>query len=206
MAVETRKTQLVDAALDCIQKLISHSILTGAVHSINHKREAASKVAGGRRRPTEDLDDFEGSVSGVMPPQVSCPGQGSVSGVIQLQLSLRLLLGQGSVSSVMLPQLSPPPQALARVAGLKPRQQSASPRPSGHLVSHRSCMAFKAASGGSSCHRSPVNVDLVDTQHLIVMHAAAASCAALTLAHAVSRAVAAKNPSLMLALRATCPE
>ena len=72
VAVETRKTQLVDAALDCIQKLISHSILTGPVHSINHKREAAGKVAGGRRRPTEDMDDIEGSVSGVMPPQVSC--------------------------------------------------------------------------------------------------------------------------------------
>ena len=71
-AVETRKTQLVDAALDCIQKLISHSILTGPVHSINHKREAAGKAAGGRRRPTEDMDDIEGSVSGVMPPQVSC--------------------------------------------------------------------------------------------------------------------------------------
>ena len=80
VAVETRKTQLVDAALDCIQKLISHSILTGPVHSINHKREAAGKVASGRRRPTEDLDDDLGSVSGVMPPQVSCslhavPGQ-----------------------------------------------------------------------------------------------------------------------------------
>eukprot|EP00891_Asterochloris_glomerata_P002829 jgi/Astpho2/2829/e_gw1.00050.8.1_t len=44
VAVETRKTQLVDAALDCIQKLISHSILTGPVHSINHKREAAGKA------------------------------------------------------------------------------------------------------------------------------------------------------------------
>ena len=88
-AVETRKTQLVDAALDCIQKLISHSILTGPVHSINHKREAAGKAAGGRRRPTEDMDDIEGSASGVMPPQVSCwprAGWGSVCGLIQLQL------------------------------------------------------------------------------------------------------------------------
>ena len=31
ISVETRKTQLVDAALDCVQKLISHGLLSGPV-------------------------------------------------------------------------------------------------------------------------------------------------------------------------------
>lgn len=70
LAVDTRKTQLVDSALDCIQKLISHSMLTGAVCSIGHKREAAVRAASvGRRRPTEEEDELEAAV-GAMPPQV----------------------------------------------------------------------------------------------------------------------------------------
>lgn len=46
MAVETRRTALVDLTLDLIQKLIAHQHLAGAVHSISHKRDPAAARAG----------------------------------------------------------------------------------------------------------------------------------------------------------------
>ncbi len=73
VSVETRKTQLVDAALDCVQRLISHGILSGPVQSINHRREAASKAAGARKKQADgDDDDMDPAAQGPMPPQVSC--------------------------------------------------------------------------------------------------------------------------------------
>ena len=71
VSVETRKTQLVDAALDCVQRLISHGILSGPVQSINHRREAASKAAGPRKKQGDDDDDADPAAQGPMPPQVS---------------------------------------------------------------------------------------------------------------------------------------
>ena len=68
MAVETRKIQLVDIALDCLQKLISHKHLQGPVHNINHRREAATK---GRRRPTDDDEDGDHAMIDNLPPQVN---------------------------------------------------------------------------------------------------------------------------------------
>jgi len=71
VSVETRKTQLVDAALDCVQRLISHGILSGPVQSINHRREAASKAAGARKKQADgDDDDMDPAAQGPMPPQV----------------------------------------------------------------------------------------------------------------------------------------
>ncbi|DBA82002.1 TPA: hypothetical protein ACH3X1_007704 [Trebouxia sp. C0004] len=70
VSVETRKTQLVDAALDCVQRLISHGILSGPVQSINHRREAASKAAGARKQQADgDDDDMDPAAQGPMPPQ-----------------------------------------------------------------------------------------------------------------------------------------
>ncbi|KAL0026445.1 hypothetical protein WJX79_010345 [Trebouxia sp. C0005] len=70
VSVETRKTQLVDAALDCVQRLISHGILSGPVQSINHRREAASKAAGARKKQADgDDDDMDPAAQGPMPPQ-----------------------------------------------------------------------------------------------------------------------------------------
>ena len=69
LSVETRKTQLVDAALDCVQRLVSHGILFGPVHSINHRREAASKAAGARKKQDDD-EDADPGLQGPMPPQV----------------------------------------------------------------------------------------------------------------------------------------
>ncbi|KAL0051487.1 hypothetical protein WJX82_008426 [Trebouxia sp. C0006] len=70
VSVETRKTQLVDAALDCVQCLISHGILSGPVQSINHRREAASKAAGARKKQADgDDDDMDPAAQGPMPPQ-----------------------------------------------------------------------------------------------------------------------------------------
>ena len=74
ISVETRKTQLVDAALDCVQKLISHGLLSGPVQSINHRREAASKAAGVKKKQGDDDDDADAAVQGPMPPQVLQPG------------------------------------------------------------------------------------------------------------------------------------
>lgn len=73
VSVETRKTQLVDAALDCVQRLISHGLLSGPVQSINHRREAASKAAGARKKQGDDDDDGDAAVQGPMPPQVLQP-------------------------------------------------------------------------------------------------------------------------------------
>lgn len=39
MAVETKRTALVDLSLDLLQKLIAHQHLAGAVYAISHKRE-----------------------------------------------------------------------------------------------------------------------------------------------------------------------
>lgn len=50
MAVETRKTALLDLSLDLIQKLIAHQHLAGAVHSISHKRELAAARTGRKVR------------------------------------------------------------------------------------------------------------------------------------------------------------
>ena len=46
MAVETRRTALVDLSLDLIQKLLAHGHLAGAVHSISHRRDPAATRAG----------------------------------------------------------------------------------------------------------------------------------------------------------------
>lgn len=42
MAVETRRTALVDLSLDLIQKLIAHGHLAGSVYNISHKRDPAA--------------------------------------------------------------------------------------------------------------------------------------------------------------------
>ncbi|CAL8462959.1 g2493 [Coccomyxa elongata] len=71
LAVETRKTALLDLSLDLIQKLIAHQHLAGAVHSISHKREPAAARTG-RKRPSEedDLGDHgDHGDAGDMPPQ-----------------------------------------------------------------------------------------------------------------------------------------
>ncbi len=39
MAVETKRTALVDLSLDLLQKLIAHQHLAGPVYAISHKRE-----------------------------------------------------------------------------------------------------------------------------------------------------------------------
>ena len=71
MAVESRKVQLVDIALDLIQKLIAYKHLQGAVHSISHRRDPAGK--GARRRLTEDDEDLESNAGDTSLPQV-CHG------------------------------------------------------------------------------------------------------------------------------------
>ncbi len=46
MAVETRRTALVDLSLDLIQRLLAHAHLAGPVHSISHKRDPAAARSG----------------------------------------------------------------------------------------------------------------------------------------------------------------
>lgn len=53
-AIMTRKTVVIDASLDCLQKLISFSLIRGSVLSINHKRGVAGAVF-------QDGDASEGS-------------------------------------------------------------------------------------------------------------------------------------------------
>lgn len=61
LAVESRKVQLVDLALDLIQKLIAHKHIQGPISSVSHRRDPNKKT--GRRRPTEDDEEVE-SVAG----------------------------------------------------------------------------------------------------------------------------------------------
>ena len=57
MAVETRRTALVDLSLDLIQKLIAHQHLAGSVHSISHRRDPAAARSGRKVRiPPHQLD------------------------------------------------------------------------------------------------------------------------------------------------------
>lgn len=46
MAVETRRTALVDLSLDLIQKLMAHSHLAGSVYNISHKRDPVAGRSG----------------------------------------------------------------------------------------------------------------------------------------------------------------
>lgn len=68
LAVESRKAQLVDIALDLIQKLIAHKHIQGPISSISHKRDPGKKA--GRRRLTEDEDDLESVTGDDSLPQV----------------------------------------------------------------------------------------------------------------------------------------
>jgi len=43
-AIATRKTVVIDASLDCLQKMISFSLIRGSVFSINHKRGGTGAV------------------------------------------------------------------------------------------------------------------------------------------------------------------
>lgn len=53
-AIATQKPAVVDASLDCLQKLISFSLVRGSVLAINHKRESGAKIF-------QDAGDGKGS-------------------------------------------------------------------------------------------------------------------------------------------------
>lgn len=53
-AISTQKVVVIDASLDCLQKLVSFSLIRGSVFSINHKRGGTSTVF-------QDADGKEGS-------------------------------------------------------------------------------------------------------------------------------------------------
>ncbi len=73
-SIESRKTALVELALDLIQRLIAHRALAGRVYSINHRRDLGGGGGGGKakRRGGGDDDDEEGGPEegGQLPPQV----------------------------------------------------------------------------------------------------------------------------------------
>lgn len=58
-AVDTRRPDVMDAALDCLQKLVSFKLIQGPVHSINHKRDSSTAISGvssdGTESPTAPL-------------------------------------------------------------------------------------------------------------------------------------------------------
>ena len=68
MAVESRKVQLLEIALDLIQKLIAHKHIQGPVFSISHRRETTGKAE--KRRITDDDDELESSGGDSSLPQV----------------------------------------------------------------------------------------------------------------------------------------
>lgn len=78
MAAESRKVQLVDLALDLIQKLIAHKHIQGPVYSISHRRDPTGKPRKGRA--TEDEDDLDSVVTDTSLPQAcscqACPPRG----------------------------------------------------------------------------------------------------------------------------------
>ena len=71
-SIESRKTALVELALDLIQRLIAHRALAGRVYSINHRRDLGGGGGKGKRRGGGDDDDEEGGPDegGQLPPQV----------------------------------------------------------------------------------------------------------------------------------------
>ncbi len=76
-SIESRKTALVELALDLIQRLIAHRALSGRVYSINHRRDLGGGGGGGKgkRRGGGDDEEEEGAPEegGQLPPQVCCP-------------------------------------------------------------------------------------------------------------------------------------
>jgi len=75
LAVESRKVQLVDIALDLIQKLVAHKHIQGPVFSISHRREVGGK-GGARRRITDDDEDLESVGADSSLPQVGAISKG----------------------------------------------------------------------------------------------------------------------------------
>ena len=67
-AVDSKKVQLVDLALDLIQKLIAHQHIQGPVASISHRRDPSKKARG--RRATEDDEELEAVGGDSVLPQV----------------------------------------------------------------------------------------------------------------------------------------
>jgi hypothetical protein len=66
-SIESRKTALVELALDLIQRLIAHRALAGRVHSINHRRDLGGKSK--RRGGDEDEEEGVPEEGGQLPPQ-----------------------------------------------------------------------------------------------------------------------------------------
>ncbi len=70
MAVETKRAPIVEIALDCVQAMIAHKLLSGPVFSVNHRRDAEGKapVAGAKKGGEEEEDGGEEGPED-MPPQ-----------------------------------------------------------------------------------------------------------------------------------------
>lgn len=86
MAVESRKVQLLDIALDLIQKLIAHKHIQGPVFCISHRREATGKAE--NRRTTEDDEDMDSGGADSSAPQVTLPCS-SGSAILRTPCSLQ---------------------------------------------------------------------------------------------------------------------
>lgn len=70
MAVETKRAPIVEIALDCVQAMIAHKLLSGPVFSVNHRRDAEGKTptAGGKKAGEEEEEGGEEDAED-MPPQ-----------------------------------------------------------------------------------------------------------------------------------------
>ena len=78
-SIESRKTALVELALDLIQRLIAHRALAGRVHSINHRRDLGGKSK--RRGGDEDEEEGGPEEGGQLPPQarqLTCAHAGQI--------------------------------------------------------------------------------------------------------------------------------
>lgn len=79
-SIESRKTALVELALDLIQRLIAHRALAGRVYSINHRRDLGGGGKSKRRGGGDDEDEEGGPEDGgQLPPQVGCLADCSAS-------------------------------------------------------------------------------------------------------------------------------
>ena len=71
-SIESRKTALVELALDLIQRLIAHRALAGRVYSINHRRDLGGGGKSKRRGGDEEDEEGGPEEGGHLPPQVHC--------------------------------------------------------------------------------------------------------------------------------------
>lgn len=68
MAVETKRAAIVEIALNCVQAMIAHKLLSGPVFAVNHRRDPEGRPQTPAKKGEEEDEQAGGELED-MPPQ-----------------------------------------------------------------------------------------------------------------------------------------